>query len=156
MTWLNITMSIDALKRLSEIRGYSFNQETMKYNEDINIVYFLYEIPKHITEINNLAYNNNIVILKNKIDIFPKISAKYHSYIFFAYELLFCPIDHILVPRHRLATDSEINNLTPDLKLPIILSTDIICRWHGFPLNSIIAIEREDGTYFRKLVAADK
>lgn len=119
--------------------------------KDISIHYITYESPKQINDIHTILYNGGLIILNDKLDIFPKIPAKYHSSIFFRYEILFNPTKHILVPRHRLATEDEIQSIRSDLNLPKIYSADIICRWNNFPLGSIIAIERKNTVYFRKL-----
>lgn len=121
---------------------------------DKPIVHIAYELPKDAARVASLC-KNNIVVVSGKSDIFRKIDAKYHCNIFLEHETLFCPLDHVLVDRHRLATDEEIAGLPKDMRLPIIYSNDIICRWSNFPLNSIVAIEREDGLYFRKLTAIE-
>lgn len=75
------------------------------------------------------------------------------GYIFFASEILLDPINNIMVPNHRLATDKEIDNLTsrhiPLEKLPVLRMLDPVRRWHNFKQGSIIAVDRKDETYFR-------
>lgn len=89
-----------------------------------------------------------VIISGTKRDAFIKISSKYHINIFYEEELLYCPLDHELVPIHRLATSDEIHN-TDITVLPKILSSDVICRWMNFNKDDIITIEREDGNYYR-------
>jgi len=80
------------------------------------------------------------------------------GYMFFASELELDPINNCMVPLHKKATLSEIDELTrrkvPLDKLPIIRMTDPVRRWHNFPRNSIVAIERPNGkasVYFRRV-----
>ncbi|KAG1001467.1 hypothetical protein G6F27_012847 [Rhizopus arrhizus] len=82
--------------------------------------------------------------------IWNKIPSPYHRYIFREEELKYCPLNHERVPRHRLATQEEIDNL-PRGELPVICTHDIICRWLGFQVGDIIAIERKS-TYYRRVV----
>ena len=76
--------------------------------------------------------------------------------VFFASELIIDPINNKMVPKHRLATQEELDNLAkrsiPLNKLPILRMLDPIRRWYNFPKNSVVAIERahSDDIYFRK------
>lgn len=93
----------------------------------------------------------HIVVVKGGRDIpWYSIPPQYHSLIFSEKEMMYCPLDHERVPHHRLATPDEIQNL-PTGKLPIIRTYDIVSRWLGFIENDIIAIERKDGVYYRKV-----
>ena len=92
-------------------------------------------------------------VILNEID--PEKSGR----IFFASELIIDPINNKMVPKHRLATQEELDNLAkrkiPLNKLPILRMLDPIRRWYNFPKNSVVAIERSqsDGfqsIYFRK------
>jgi DNA-directed RNA polymerase subunit H (RpoH/RPB5) len=75
------------------------------------------------------------------------------GYLFFASELEIDPVNSCMVPKHRIATKEEIDNLAeirvPKGKLPVLRMLDPIRRWHNFPRGSIVAIDRPDGTYFR-------
>ncbi len=77
------------------------------------------------------------------------------GYMFFASELLVDPINSNMVPKHRLATAEEITDLAnrhiPFNKLPILRMLDTVRRWHNFKQGSIVAIDRESGTYFRRV-----
>jgi DNA-directed RNA polymerase subunit H (RpoH/RPB5) len=84
--------------------------------------------------------------LKNRL--FNEIDKQYHSQIFSDVEVSYHPTENIKVPLHRKATDNEIEMLK-NKKLPIILTTDIICRSLGFKAGDIIAIERKDEIYYR-------
>jgi DNA-directed RNA polymerase subunit H (RpoH/RPB5) len=79
------------------------------------------------------------------------------GYIFFASELTIDPINNFMVPKHRLATQEELEGLAmlkiPFDKLPILRMLDPIRRWHNFPKNSVVAIERDDDDiYFRRVI----
>lgn len=91
-----------------------------------------------------------LVIVPTTQSIWGKIPSSYHRYIFREEELKYCPLDHERVPRHRLATQEEIDNL-PRGELPVIYTHDIICRWLGFQVNDIIAIERKS-IYYRRII----
>lgn len=75
-------------------------------------------------------------------DIDPEQSGR----VFFASELIIDPINNKMVPKHRLATQEELDNLAkrkiPINKLPILRMRDPIRRWYNFPKNSVVAIER--------------
>lgn len=88
-------------------------------------------------------------VVLNEID--PEDSGR----VFFASELIIDPINNKMVPKHRLATQEELDNLAkrkiPLSKLPILRMLDPIRRWYNFPKHSVVAIERAPGnTYFRK------
>ena len=97
-------------------------------------------------------------VVLNEID--PEDSGR----VFFASELIIDPINNKMVPKHRLATQEELDNLAkrkiPLNKLPILRMLDPIRRWYNFPKNSVVAIERasvgrdelpsEYNIYFRK------
>lgn len=147
---------LENIKILAEIRGggntFSCDPDMhfVANNRRTNITIMTYNLPRQITEIQTLLHSGHIVILRtDKDDVFGKISPRYHASLFYDYELLFCPLRHVLVPKHRPASRDEIRNIPSHLNLPIILSTDVVCRWSNFSPDSIIAIEREDGIYFR-------
>lgn len=76
-------------------------------------------------------------------------------------ELLYNPCDHALVPKHTRLTDEEWDKLsstgcTLRTQLPVLLQTDIICRWNRFRPNDVICIRRigiahESGNYYRRV-----
>lgn len=83
------------------------------------------------------------------------------GYVFFASELDIDPLNNNMVPKHRLATDDEIDGLLnrgiPLKKLPILRMLDPARRWYNFPRGSVVAIERPTGPggidlYFRRVV----
>lgn len=86
-------------------------------------------------------------------DFLESMNPEDSGYLFFASELEIDPINSCMVPRHRIATDGEIdgikNSRVPKSKLPVLRMLDPIRRWHNFPRGSIVAIDRPDGTYFR-------
>lgn len=77
------------------------------------------------------------------------------GYMFFASELDVDPLNNCMVPRHRMATSGEIDELlsrkVPLDRLPVLRMLDPIRRWHNFPRGSIVAIERKAGTYYRRV-----
>lgn len=77
------------------------------------------------------------------------------GYIFFASELQLDPLNNKMVPKHRLATHEEkeelIKKYIPKHKLPILCLLDPIRRWHNFPKGSIVTVERPAGNYFRRV-----
>lgn len=88
--------------------------------------------------------------------VLKEIDVEDSGYIFFASELIIDPINNLMVPKHRLATQEELTNLEmrkiPLYKLPILKMLDPIRRWHNFPNNSVVAIERgNDDIYFRRV-----
>ncbi len=100
-----------------------------------------------------------LVFINHSDDVVPtilgEIDPKDSGYVFFASELRLDPLKNCMVPRHRTATKEEIEKLhdrcIPDGKLPVLRMLDPIRRWHNFPVGSIVAIERPDGTYFRRV-----
>ena len=103
--------------------------------------------------------NEAILVFANHSDdivdvILKEINPTDSGYVFFASELKINPVNSTMVPTHRLATTSEVNSLEdrriPINKLPILRMLDPIRRWHNFPEKSIVAIERNKGcVYFR-------
>ena len=87
--------------------------------------------------------------------ILSEIDPEKSGRVFFASELIIDPVNNKMVPKHRLATQEELDNLAkrkiPLSKLPILRMLDPIRRWYNFPKNSVVAIERApDNIYFRK------
>jgi DNA-directed RNA polymerase subunit H (RpoH/RPB5) len=102
--------------------------------------------------------NRILIIRGNKQKFLPEMikitEKKDYSRFFFLSEIELCPVKHDLVPKHRLATEEEIEILKkrkiPLSSLPKIKREDVIIRWYGWK-QGIVAIEREEGTYFRKI-----
>ena len=74
--------------------------------------------------------------------------------IFYKKELMYNPLKHVLVPKHRLLSTAEANTVlkkhsidNPN-KLPIILKTDVIARWLGVRSGDVVEIERTGGNLF--------
>ena len=102
---------------------------------------------------------NMILVIKgNKKKFLPEMmriaEKEDYSKFFFRSEIKTCPLKHDLVPRHRLATEEELENLEkrkiPISSLPKIKMEDIIIRWHGWK-HGVIAIERDEGVYYRRI-----
>lgn len=63
------------------------------------------------------------------------------------------PLDHALVPRHRLATREERARLTPVTQLPTLRADDAIAVYLGLRPGDVVRIDRPDGsTYWRHVV----
>ena len=60
-------------------------------------------------------------------------------------------LDHVDVPTHRLATDAERRRFSAD-ELPLLLLDDAAARWHGFAIDDVVAIERDDADTGRCVV----
>ena len=94
--------------------------------------------------------NHSDDIVKVVLD---EIDPQDSGYVFFASELLIDPLNNAMVPKHRLATAQEIENLKdrhiPQHKLPVLRMLDPIRRWHNFAQGSVVAIERPGGLYYR-------
>jgi len=114
---------------------------------------------KFLTEISQIAPNKILIILDYTDEIIQKIlddNAEDCACFFFRHELRISPITSCMVPRHRIATNTEIHMLqnkygiSKRYMLPILKFTDPVRRWHNFERGKIIAIERtEKETYFR-------
>ncbi len=82
-----------------------------------------------------------------------EINPEDSGYVFFASELEVDPVNNAMVPRHRLATEGELDDLIrkriPANKLPVLRMLDPIRRWNNFAMGAIVAVDRPDGTYFR-------
>lgn len=66
-------------------------------------------------------------------------------------ELQFNVTKHVLVPRHRILSPQECEELLSKLKtdrgkLPAILTTDVVCRYIGGRVGDIIEIDRKSLT----------
>jgi len=66
-------------------------------------------------------------------------------------------LEHIDVPRHRLATSAESERYPHD-QLPLLRVDDPVARWLGFRENDIVAVEHDDddtgaSVYLRRVVA---
>ena len=130
-------------ERVRELHGFVDDKSKTAYvteqvlNREGRILVFV----NHSDEIVNIVFN----------EIDPMDS----GYVFFASELQLDPINNCMVPKHRLATNDEIQDLVnrhiPLRKLPLIRMLDPIRRWHNFPLGSIVAIERPSKIYFRRV-----
>ncbi len=106
-------------------------------------------------------FNEKILIVKNHSDdiiekVLNEIDVTLSANIFFFSELNIDPVNNCMVPKHRLATKEELENLK--LKkilfssLPVLKVKDPIRRWHNFSDKSIVAIERnENDVYFRRI-----
>lgn len=104
--------------------------------------------------------NGAVLVFVNHSDdvvdaVLSEVDPRDSGYLFFASELRLNPVDNCMVPPHRVATPEEVQVLNerriPLGKLPVLRMLDPIRRWHNFPPESVVAIERPDGTYFRKV-----
>lgn len=68
-------------------------------------------------------------------------------------ELGFNVTKHRLVPKHEKAADSEVQQLKMHLdKIPSILITDPVARFHGFERGTLVKISRHDNTVAFRIV----
>lgn len=102
----------------------------------------------------------NILVFQNHsaevVDIvLGEIDPSDSGYVFFALELELDPVNNCMVPTHRQATQRELSDLQkrgiPLRTFPVLRMLDPIRRWHNFSANTVVAIDRPDGTYFRRV-----
>lgn len=101
-----------------------------------------------------------LVIPSNTLDasIFGDDISIYGITVFTEEELMFNPTHNILVSKHCLASDDELQEMNEKGivhdSLPKIYSGDHMCKWYGFKKNSIIRIERIycDEVYYRIVI----
>jgi len=106
--------------------------------------------------------SDEIFVVRNE-DVFDKVfeNIAEHCYtrVFLEDELILCPIDNEMVPKHEIASLDEVKELLAlcgKKKLPRILFKDPIVRWNGWKCNSIIKITRKNGEiYYRHLYCSD-
>ena len=108
-----------------------------------------------------LRNKTDIMIVKNHssniVDIvLNSVNAKESGYIFMRSEIDTDPINSPMVPLHRLAEPNDLNwlderGISYDC-LPVLRMTDPIRRWHNFPLDYVVVIERPGNMpYFRRV-----
>ena len=74
--------------------------------------------------------------------------------IFYTKELMYNPLKHDLVPKHRRLSSKEAvtilkkYNVDNPNKLPLIQKTDVVARWLGVRRGDIVEIERIGGNLF--------
>lgn len=62
--------------------------------------------------------------------------------------LMFNPMNHVLVPKHRKLTPEEVSqmmekyNIKGKIQLPYILRNDVIAKWLGLKQGDVVEIER--------------
>jgi DNA-directed RNA polymerase subunit H (RpoH/RPB5) len=81
--------------------------------------------------------------LKEEMDIFETISYS---------KLLYDPTIHIDSVKHEKVKNFEHKYKKYNLKLPVLLSSDPICKWYGYKINDIIRITRDDGSIIHRIV----
>lgn len=105
-----------------------------------------------------LNRGKDILIFDNHSDdvvsiVLSEIDPRDSGYVFFASEIHLDPVNNCMVPTHRKATQQELDDLQnkhiPLRTLPVLRLLDPIRRWHNFSVESVVAIDRHDGTYFR-------
>lgn len=133
--------------RISEARGYPVNV----------VIITEKKIPSNFQREENTVY---IIQERNTFDGFFRAIVKEDeenaSFVFHTEEILYCPMDNILVPEHELLEDLNEIAIYREKKLPRILFEDIVARWYGWGCNSIIKIKRKDGSiYYRHLYCSN-
>lgn len=80
------------------------------------------------------------------------------NYIFEAIKytkLLYNPTQHIYFPKHEKIKNYEKKYEKYNLKLPVILKSDIACKWYDYQINDIIKITRKDNSICYRIVKND-
>lgn len=70
-------------------------------------------------------------------------------------KLLYNPTRHIYFPKHEKIKNYEKKHEKYGLKLPIILKSDVACKWYDYQINDIIKITRKDKTICYRIVKDD-
>jgi DNA-directed RNA polymerase subunit H (RpoH/RPB5) len=65
-------------------------------------------------------------------------------------DLLYDPTEHVLTPKHELYKGDQ--SKIKKAELPVLLSTDVICKYYGFEKGVIVQITRKDGTVVLRTV----
>ena len=77
--------------------------------------------------------------------------------IFYAKQLMYNPLKHVLVPHHRKMTEEEGKAIMDEYmvrhhkKMPIISKDDVISKWLGLVPGDMVEITRHNqtsGTYY--------
>lgn len=143
---------MDTLKSVR--RGERVIELTREVLSNLDTAYVFVELDRREQQ-DILVFMNHSDEVVDKVlsDIDPDNS----GYVFFASELDIDPLNNCMVPKHRMATKKEIDDLlgrrVPLEKLPVLHMLDTIRRWHNFPRGSIVAIERTStDLYFRRVV----
>ncbi len=119
------------------------------------------DVPYLLTEIKNRSDSAILVVIDHAQDIpemvLGQISGRDSGYVFFQSELLVDPINSCMVPNHRIPTDEELAKLErrriTKAQLPVLKMKDPVRRWHNFPMESIVAIDRDESrTYWRRVL----
>ena len=117
-------------------------------------------VPYLIVAIKERANDAIIVVTDHSDDVIDivlnEIDPAESGYVFFQSELDVDPLNNAMVPKHRRATEDEIETLRLRKirlsTLPVLKLVDPIRRWWNFAQNEIIAIDRTDGgVYFRRV-----
>lgn len=69
--------------------------------------------------------------------------------------LLYNPTQHTYFNKHEKIKNYEQKHKKYDLKLPIILKTDVACKWYDYKINDIIKITRKDNSICYRIVKDD-
>jgi DNA-directed RNA polymerase subunit H (RpoH/RPB5) len=70
--------------------------------------------------------------------------------------LTYNPTQHIYFNKHEKIKNYEQKHKKYDLKLPILLKTDVACRWYDYKNNDIIKITRKDNRLCYRIVKEDE
>ena len=141
---------MDTLKKLRPRETIEMYDEPV--NDKTEIPYLIIALKEKQTR--------SIIVVTNHSDemidvVLDEIDPVESGHLFFESELEADPVNNCMVPNHRLATAEELDNLKfrgiRKASLPVIKMTDPIRRWHNFPAGSIVAVEREEGPYYRRV-----
>jgi DNA-directed RNA polymerase subunit H (RpoH/RPB5) len=84
--------------------------------------------------------------LKEEMDIFETVPYS---------KLLYDPTMHIDSIKHEKVKNFENKYKKYNLKLPVLLISDPICKWYGYKIDDIIKITRDDGSIIHRIVKQD-
>lgn len=73
------------------------------------------------------------------------VNSDLHIEYFLHSELIYNPTKHIYVPKHKLMSKVEANEVLSKYNInyiPIILKDDVICRWYGGKVGDVFEIDR--------------
>lgn len=113
-------------------------------------------IKQVIIMLENIECDHVIMIIGKKLtpDAINQIKklTVYTFEIFEEKDLTYNPTKHIYVPKHVPLSEEEVKELDSDEldKFPMLLKTDIICRYHGFKEGQIVKIY--NNTYLESMI----
>lgn len=97
-----------------------------------------------------IVYDDNVTPMVRKL---VENNAIIRIELFSVDELGFNVTRHRLVPRHERAADAEVQQLKLHLdKIPSMLTSDPVARFHGFERGTLVKISRHDNTVAFRII----